>query len=65
MTWRSRSGKLYHVLGQDGVSGLPGPPVATNMAFGGTAPWFVTTNTYNEATGAGVSNRYFAVEALP
>jgi hypothetical protein len=61
--WVARGGKTYVVRARPNLLAGSFAPIATNLAVGGTAPWFVVTNAVVDVTL--VDTEFYAVEVLP
>lgn len=66
ITWRARGGKSYRFLGHDGPSyDLPATVLGTQTVAGGSAPWYVRTNTVQDAGSGLLDARYYRIQVLP
>ena len=63
ISWRARSGKTYVVYGWNDLSAPPTALITNTASPGGSAPWYVVTNSVSDLTPG--SNRYYAVEVKP
>jgi len=61
--WVARGGKTYVVHARTNLLAGSFAPIATNLAVGGVAPWFVVTNTVVDVTA--LDAEFYAVEVLP
>lgn len=61
--WIARGGKTYVLLARTNLLSGTYTPIATNIAVGGVAPWFVTTNAIVDASNIGAE--FYAVEVRP
>ena len=63
VSWIARGGKTYVLHARTNLLAGSFMPIATNIATGGTAPWFVTTNSLVDAST--MSAGFYAVEVMP
>ncbi|HMO51812.1 MAG TPA: hypothetical protein PKE26_11475 [Kiritimatiellia bacterium] len=61
--WVARGGKTYIVQARLDPTAGAFAPLATNLAVGGSAPWFVVTNSFVDLTST--NTEFYAVQVLP
>lgn len=61
--WTARGGKTYVVHARTNLLSGEFSPIATNIALGGSAPWFVVTNSFVDVSS--LPAEFYAVEVLP
>lgn len=61
--WLARGGKTYLTQATSNLVADSYSPIATNVAAGGSAPWFVTTNTVIDPRGR--PSQFYRIEVQP
>lgn len=61
--WTARGGKTYIVHARPNLLSGSFTPIATNVAAGGSAPWFVVTNSFVDISS--LPAEFYAVEVVP
>jgi len=61
--WTARGGKTYIIHVRTNLLSGEFSPIATNLAVGGSAPWFVVTNSFVDVSS--LPAEFYAVEVVP
>jgi hypothetical protein len=65
LSWVARGGKTYRVLQREDLTTGTWGALATTNATGGSAPWYVVTNSFTDTDAGTVDTRFYEVEVVP